>query len=90
MIAIFQTLHLLDSNWLLIPLSSHQKVCTTLKTGLSGLESATSGLLAEWLRWHWSRVLEGDKRLNVNVEKWAHSRHLLLHCLNIFSVHAYT
>ena len=64
---------------------------STLKIGLSGLKrSALSWLLAEWVVLYWSRVLEGDKQVNVNVEKQAHSRHLLINGLKIFCVHAYT
>lgn len=62
-----------------------------LKIGLPGLKrSAVLWLLAEWLVLYWSRALEGDQRANVNVEKRAPSRHLLINGLRIFRVHAYT
>lgn len=61
----------------------------TLKTGLSALKrSAVTWQLAGWLVLYWSRLLDGDKW--VNVEKQAYSIHLLINGLKMFCVHTYT
>lgn len=91
MIAIFPTWYLLRFNWHLSPLSSHQELRTTLSAGLSGVKrSAVSWLLAVRLVLYRSRVLGGDKQVNVNVGKQALSRHLLINSLQKFCAHTCT